>query len=78
MAEAEDYYRKAAAVKPDSYEAVGSLGELLRERGKYKEARFWLNRAKSCPKSKDNPGEIEACLRKCDEEEKRSQKKVSH
>lgn len=70
LAEAETCFRRALIVQPNSFQATVNLGVLLHERGKNQEARTWLHKAKSNPKYKDYPGEVDAALRKIDDEEK--------
>lgn len=71
---AEKCYRKMLELDPNSYEGRENLGESLVSQGRFKEARFWFNKAKTCPKAKDFPGEIDAALKNCDEKEKASAK----
>ena len=65
LTEAEKCYRTAVRIKPDSYGAVFDLGDILRQQGKYAEAKTWLTRAKLCPKN--DPNELDNALRLCDQ-----------
>ncbi len=73
--DAERCYRKAVALKPDCYDAVGSLGDILRQQGKTSEGRTWLLRARKCPEC--DPIEVEKLLRMCDEKETKK-KEAAH
>lgn len=63
LIDAEKCYRKAVDIKPNSYGAVFDLGDVLRQQGKYTEAKVWLERAKRCPDKIDQ--EIANALRQC-------------
>jgi len=70
LADAERCYRKAVEFDPKSYGALGDLGDILRQEGKFEEARQWLLKAKNCPESAKFPGEIDKMLIQCEQPKK--------
>lgn len=68
LPEAERSYRKAVQLNPKLYEPTADLGDILRQRGKFEEAREWLLKAKDLP-GKRSPDFIEKKLKQCDEKD---------
>lgn len=42
---AENYYKTAISLRPDYYQAMNNLGNLLRVNNKMEEANMWLKKA---------------------------------
>jgi len=66
LIDAERCYRKAVELQPNGYQGVIDLGDILRQQGKFNEAREWLLKAKATPDTARFPGEADAKLRQCD------------
>ncbi len=76
LSEAEKCFRKSVLLKPNSYEANGDLGEVLRDQGKFQEARTFLLKAKACARP-DSLAEIQQAIDICDAKEKAARLKGS-
>ncbi|MBX9721065.1 MAG: tetratricopeptide repeat protein [Candidatus Obscuribacterales bacterium] len=64
LADAERCYRKAVQVEP-CYEALGDLGDILRQQGKFDEAMQIMLRAKACPENARYPGQADKFIDMC-------------
>ncbi len=64
LADAERCYRKAVQIEP-CYEALGDLGDILRQQGKFDEAMQLMLRAKACPENANYPGQADKFIEMC-------------
>jgi len=66
LAEAERYYRRAVAIESD-WNALCSLGDILRQEGRFDESRKSLTRARACTLNDHDAALVDKCLEMCNQ-----------